>query len=59
MEEEKKKTPDYVKRAIDNYRKDKKQVTLIFTPDQWEKLNKHGLLCGSDIKKYILDNIEK
>lgn len=55
----KNKTPDYVKKAIDNYRKDKKTVSMLFTMDQWQELNKAGLFSGSDIKKYVLDNIRK
>lgn len=49
------KTPDYTKRAIENYRKDKKQVTLLFDSAQWEKLSKLGLDSGAKIKQYLLN----
>ncbi len=54
-----KKTPDYMKRSIDKYRADKKQVTLLFSADQWENLKSIGLESGADIKAYLLKQIEK
>lgn len=53
-----KKTPDYMKRSIDKYRADKKQVTLLFSADQWEKLKSIGMESGADIKRFLLEYIQ-
>ena len=52
------KTPDYIKKAIANYKKDKKQVSIIFTAQQWNDLQKIGIASGADIKRYLLKKIE-
>ena len=49
------KTPEYTKKAIANYRKDKKQITILFNSAQWAQLEKVGLDSGAAIKKYLLD----
>lgn len=52
------KTPDYIKKAVANYKKDKKQVSIIFTAQQWQVLNDHEITGGADIKRFLLDNIK-
>lgn len=52
------KTPDYIKKAVANYKKDKKQVSIIFTAQQWEDLEKIGISSGADIKRYLLEKIK-
>lgn len=52
------KTPDYIKKAVANYKKDKKQVSIIFTAQQWKDLEKIGIASGADIKKYLLEKIQ-
>lgn len=52
------KTPDYIKKAVANYKKDKKQVSIIFTAQQWADLEKIGISSGADIKRYLLEKIE-
>ena len=54
-----KKTPNYVKRSIDKYRADKKTVTMLFNSEQWQKLTAAGFGSGADIKRFLLEYIEK
>lgn len=58
-EKKTKKTPIYTKRAIDRYRADKKQISLIFTPEQWQMLNNCGINSGADVKRLLLDMIKE
>lgn len=53
-----KKTPEYMKRSIDKYRADKKQVTLMFDKNQWDDLNSRGFNSGADIKRFLLEYIQ-
>ena len=53
------KTAAYTRRAVDAYRKDKKQFTVIFSADQWERMQKTGILTAADVRRVVLEYIEK
>lgn len=53
------KTADYTRRAVENYRKDKKQINVIFSADQWERMQSAGIHTAADVRRVVLDYIEK
>lgn len=53
---------DYQKRATENYLKDKKRITSIFTMDQFNKIQheaeKENMTAGQLLKNIILKYLE-
>ena len=53
------KTADYTRRAVDSWRADKKQFTVIFSADQWERMQSAGINTAADVRRVVLEYIEK
>lgn len=52
------KTADYTRKAIDNYRKDKKLITITLAASDYEKLCNIGISTAADVRRVLLDLIQ-
>ena len=52
------KTPEYTRRAIDNYRKTHKTIQVTFSIDELERMENAGM-TSKDIKPLVIKEIER
>lgn len=52
------KTPDYTRKAINNYRKDKKMITVTLSMNDYNNLCALGVVSASDVRRVLLEYIE-
>ena len=53
------KTPDYTRKAINNYRKDKKMITITLSVADYERLKDHGIITAADVRRVLLEYIKE
>lgn len=53
------KTADYTRKAINNYQQNKKLITVTLDRSDYEKLCKIGVTGSADIRRILLDYLEK
>lgn len=58
MPAKKTKTPEYTRRAIDNYRKTHKTLQIVFSLDELERMTAAGM-TSKDIKPLVMAEIER